>query len=131
MTLFQWFISSGILALILVSAVHSLLGEKLLLKPMFSRRGNAVLESDLARLVIRFAWHVTSLCWIMMAIILYFVGFSQAALPTSIPLTLGVGFLSIGLFDAIASRGRHVGWPVLTAIGVFCLAAFTVGGATS
>jgi hypothetical protein len=131
MTLFQWFISGGILALILVSTVHSLLGEKFLLKPLFMRRGNAVLESDLARLVIRFAWHLTSLCWIMMAIILYFVGFSQAALPAIIPLTFGIGFLAVGLFDAIATRGRHVGWPILSAIGVFCLAAYTVGGAPS
>lgn len=131
MTLFQGLISGGILALMIVSAVHSLLGEKLLLKPMFSRRGNAVLESDLARLVIRFAWHVTSLCWIMMAIILYFVGFSAASLSTVILLTLGTGFLAFGLFDAIASRGRHVGWPILTAIGVFCLAAYAVGGPTA
>lgn len=131
MTLFQGLISSGILALIIVSATHSLLGEKLLLKPMFAKRGNAVLESDLARLVIRFAWHATSICWVMMAIILYFVGFSQTSLPTIIPLTLGIGFLAIGLFDAIASRGRHVGWPILTAIGVFCLAAYAVGGPTS
>lgn len=130
MTLFQGLISGGILALMIVSAVHSLLGEKLLLKPMFAKRGNAVLENDLARLVIRFAWHVTSLCWIMMAIILYFVGFSAASLSTVILLTLGVGFLAIGLFDAVASRGRHVGWPILTAIGVFCLAACAVGGPT-
>jgi dolichyl-phosphate-mannose--protein O-mannosyl transferase len=131
MTLFQWLISGGILALVIVSAVHSLLGEKLLLKPMFARRGNAVLESDLARMVIRFAWHVTSLSWIMMAVILYFVGFSQTALPTAILLTLGIGFLAVGLFDAIATRGRHVGWPVLTAIGVFCLTAYAVGAGGS
>jgi len=131
MTIFQWLISGGIFALIIVSAVHSLLGEKLLLKPMFAKRGNAVLESGLARQVVRFAWHVTSLSWIMMAVILYFVGFSAGSLLAVIPLTLGVGFLAIGLFDAIATRGRHVGWPVLTAIGVFCLAAYAVGGVST
>jgi hypothetical protein len=32
-------------------------------------------------------------------------------------------FTAIGLYDAYASRGRHVGWPMLTAIGLLALAA--------
>lgn len=131
MTLFQWLISGGVCALIAVSVVHSWVGEKLLLAPMFKRRGNAVLESGLARTVIRFAWHVTSLSWLMLAIILYTVGFSPDALPATILLTLGLGFLAVGLFDAVATRGKHVGWPVLSAIGAFCLGAWFVGGASA
>jgi hypothetical protein len=32
-----------------------------------------------------------------------------------------VAFTGIGLFDAVATRGRHVGWPLLTAIGIAAL----------
>jgi hypothetical protein len=32
-----------------------------------------------------------------------------------------VAFTGVGLFDAVASRGRHIGWPLLTGIGVAAL----------
>jgi len=131
MTLAQGFISAAIIALVIVSFLHSYFGEKLLIAPMFKRRGNAVLENDLARKVMRFAWHATSVMWVMMAVVLYPVGFEPADLSTTILLTFGIGFLLIGLFDLIASRGRHIGWPVLTAIGAFLLAANVVGGTTA
>lgn len=128
MSLFQGLIIGGIVLLLLVSAVHSWLGEKLLIKPMFSRRGNAVLESDLARRVIRYAWHATSLMWLMMAIMLYAVGFAAETLGITVLLTLGVGFLLSGIIDWIVTRGRHIGWWILTAIGVCCLGAYFVAG---
>ena len=130
MSFAQVFISAAIIALALVAFLHSYFGEKLLLAPMFKHRGNKVLESDLARKVIRFAWHATSVLWIMMAIVLYSLGFAPTELSSTILLTFGIGFLLIGLFDLIASRGRHMGWPVLSAIGVLSLGAYAAGGAS-
>ena len=130
MSLFQGLISGGILALITVSLAHFRLGEKMLLKSTFSKRGNAVLESDFAW-IIRFAWYVTSLCWIMIVVILYSIGFYPFAMTSVILLTLGIGFLAISIFDGIASRGRHVGWPIFTFIGVFSLAAYVIGGSAT
>ena len=103
----------------------------MLLKPTFSKRGNAVLESDFARLIIRFAGYVTSLCWIMIVVILYSIGFYPFAMTSVILLTLGIGFLAISIFDGIASRGRHVGWPIFTFIGVSSLAAHVIGGSAT
>jgi hypothetical protein len=40
----------------------------------------------------------------------------------------GVAFTTAGIFDAIGSRGRHVGWPLLTAIGVASLLAAATAG---
>jgi len=130
MTLPQGFISAAIIALVIVAFLHSYFGEKLLLAPMFKRRGNAILENEFARKVMRFAWHATSVMWVMMAVTLYSVGFEPAHLSATILLTFGIGFLLTGLFDLVASRGRHIGWPVLTAIGVFLLAANVAGGTT-
>lgn len=131
MTLFAAMIIAAIVCLIAVSALHSIAGEKLLLAPMFKRRGNKVLDNGLARLVLRFAWHLTSILWIMMAIILYVLVFSPDQLPSIILLTFGIGFTLVGIFDLIVSRARHVGWPVLTAIGVFCLIAYSAKDAVS
>ena len=124
MSAFQVIIAGAIAALVLVSFVHSLAGEKRLLRPMFAKRGNRVLDNKLARLVLRFAWHVTSVLWILMAIVLYSVGFSPENLTAVILISFGVGFLFIGIFDLIASRGKHIGSPILTAIGSLCLGAF-------
>lgn len=131
MTLFAAMIIAAIISLIAVSALHSIAGEKLLLAPMFERRGNKVLDNALARLVLRFAWHLTSILWIMMAIILYVLVFSPDQLPSVILLTFGIGFTLVGIFDLIVSKARHMGWPVLTAIGVFCLIAYCAKDAVS
>lgn len=112
----------------LVSFLHSFFGEKLLLGPMFKHRGNEVLKSELARKVLRGAWHLTSLLWIIMAIVLYALAFDPSRLAETILLSFGVGSLLAGLYSLIHSRGRHMGWPVLSLIGVFCLSAFATGG---
>ena len=129
--LFQLFIIGAILSLLIVAFVHSFFGEKILLRPMFKYRGNKVLESKLARMVLRFAWHLTSLLWVFIAGMIYTAGFSPEHLPSVILLTFGAGFVGIGIFDLIASRGKHIGWPILTAIGACCLGAYAVMGTSS
>jgi hypothetical protein len=34
---------------------------------------------------------------------------------------IGVLHVAVGLIDAVVTRGKHIGWPLLTAIGVFAL----------
>ena len=124
MTLFQTCILGAIACLIIVTLAHSIFGETRLLQPLFKYRGNRVLESKLARMVLRFAWHLTSVMWIMMAVFLYRIGFSPAEeLRPTILVTIGLGFLVVGLFDLILSRAKHIGWPPLVAIGILCLLA--------
>lgn len=131
MSLFQYLILGAILTLIGLSLLHSIMGEKLLIKPILEARGNRILESKLARMVLRFAWHITSVSWLMMAIVLYFIGFSPNSVASATLLVLGGGFLTFGIFDLIVSRGKHVGWTVLTLVGVFCLSAYGFAGSTS
>jgi hypothetical protein len=72
------------------------------------------------------AWHVTSLSWIVLAIILVaFVVKPEQALQSTL-IAVGVSFTLVGVFDAFASKGRHLGWPMLTAIGIFALAALVM-----
>lgn len=40
---------------------------------------------------------------------------------------MGTTFTSAGAWDALGSRGAHVGWPFLTLIGAVCLAALFFG----
>ncbi|RYG90879.1 hypothetical protein EU803_12885 [Loktanella sp. IMCC34160] len=93
---------------------------------MLRLRGNAVLEHWLARIVIRFAWHLTSLTWVMIAILLLTVGTVRVDPTMAILGIFGVGFLVAGVFDMFISRGQHIGWPLLAATGTCLLAARSV-----
>lgn len=109
--------------LVICGLLHSIGGEVWLLRPLFHRRGNRVLESVLARQVLRFAWHLTSLCWVLIAALLAVLHQSGAAAADLGFLLTGGLFLTVGLFDLVVTRGRHIGWPVLCLIGVFALGA--------
>jgi hypothetical protein len=113
-------------ALLLATAItHSLVGEQKLIQPLLTKR-EGILKHDLARVVMQLAWHITSLSWIVIAIILVaFVVKPEQALQSTL-VAVGVSFTLVGVFDAIASKGRHLGWPMLTAIGLFALGALVM-----
>ena len=116
------FWTTGTYALLALCALlHSIGGEIWLLRPLFRRRGNAVLESRLARVVLRFAWHLTSLCWLLIGALLAVLHQSASPLADLGFLIAGTFFLAVGVFDLFVSKGRHIGWPVLGAIGVFAI----------
>jgi hypothetical protein len=108
------------LLLIVTSAVHSVVGERRLLGPVLARR-EGILKSSLARFVLRFAWHITSVAWAVIALILLALVLDPPAVRWWAAAGTGAAFTAIGTFTAISSRGRHIGWPFLTGIG---LAAF-------
>ena len=110
-------------ALLVVTAIaHSALGERRLLKPLL-RQKTGVLASGLARFILRFAWHLTSSSWLVLAVVLLALQFHPAhALKDALVVT-GVAFATAGGIDAIGSRARHIGWPLLTAIGLAALLA--------
>ena len=117
--------SNGLLVtaavLLLVTAIaHSVLGERRLIGPLLARR-EGILASDLARFILRFAWHLTSVTWAILALILAQLVRDPATARFWAAAGTGLAFTGIGLFDAVSSRGRHVGWPLLTAIGVAAL----------
>ena len=118
MTLTEICVIATIILLIITALIHSIAGERLLLQPLLKARGNRVLEHDLARMLLRYVWHLTSLVWLLIAMLLCFMTFTpERALSLSLLSTAAV-FIPVGLFDLIASRGRHVGWPFLMLIGV-------------
>ena len=123
MTNFEFFIIAAIVSLVITTALHSIAGEYYLIKPMFKHRGNKVLNHHLARIVIRFAWHLTSILWLLLAVILYLTAFETKDLEFGILLSTGVVFIVVGIYDLIVSRGRHIGWPSLMAIGICTFSA--------
>jgi hypothetical protein len=106
--------------LVLAAFVHSVLGERRLIGPLLMRR-EGVLASDYARFILRFAWHLTSVSGAVLALILVQLVRAPATARFWAAAGTGVVFTAIGLYDAVATRGRHVGWPLLTGIGIAAL----------
>lgn len=110
------------LATLLTAFAHSYFGEKRLIAPLVaSDRG--VMSQLLAKQVIRYAWHLTSLLWVGQALLLVRAAINPQYFDTTLVAGIGVFYIAAGLFDAVATRGRHIGWPLLTAIGLFALLA--------
>jgi hypothetical protein len=80
-----------------------------------------VLASELARFLLRFAWHLTSVTWAVLALTLIQLVRDAATARWWAAASTGVVFTAVGLFDAIYSRGRHAGWPLLAGIGLAAL----------
>ncbi len=112
--------------LLLTAAAHSLLGERRLIGPL-TRGGQGLLASPYARFVLRAAWHVTSLSWIVLAVALVATTAFPGPATDYTLLATGTAFTAAGVIDVIGSKGRHIGWPLLLAIGLTALGAYAVG----
>jgi hypothetical protein len=112
--------------LLLTAVVHSVLGERRLISPLLKQR-EGVLESELARFLLRAVWHFMSVTFAIIAVALIVPAGTANATKTALLAATALGIGGAGVFDAIGSRGRHIGWPLLVSIGVFALLALRAG----
>lgn len=110
----NWLWASAIM-MVLTALVHSWLGERRLIGPIIAS-DHGVMQRDLARKVLRFAWHFTSVLMLVNAAVVAWPGTPRGLIQIT-----GIAWLGVGLFDAIYSRGQHVGWPALTLSGALAL----------
>ena len=122
MTLEQAILTIASLLLVATMGVHSILGQKRLIRPIL-KQGAGVMRNPLARFILPFGWHLMSLFGLIIAAILFAWAWApDQARPIGLVMT-GIIFTASGIWDAIGSKGKHVGWPPLTLIGLFALAA--------
>jgi hypothetical protein len=114
----------------LTAVVHSAVGERRILGPVLDagEPGPRILKSPLARSILRFAWHFTSISWLAVAAVFVILAGLPAPVQTrAIVIVLGGSFVLMAVISVAISRGRHIGWPLLAAIGLTALAALVVG----
>ena len=117
------------LAALLLAAtmlIHSILGQKRLIRPLLDEKAG-VMQRPLARFILPFAWHSTSAIGLILAAVLLCWAWAPGAARTIGLAATATVFVVGGVGDAIGSKGRHVGWPFLTAIGLCALAALLIG----
>ena len=103
-------------AIIMVATAlaHSVMGEKRLIAPLLAR--NIDLLAGYRAALMRFAWHYTSVLMIVTAAL---VAWPDA--PVLLIQITGAAWLFAGVFDAIVTRGKHIGWPLLSLAGILAL----------
>ena len=99
------------LAMILTAVIHSVAGEKRLIGPLLKSDATKMLGPQLSG-IMRGAWHLTSLFMALFGVVVVWPGMPQGAL-----IAIGAVWLAIGVAILIRSRGRHPGWPTLSAGG--------------
>jgi hypothetical protein len=118
-----------------ISAVHSYLGERYLIQRLLKRDDLPRLLGDdtFTRRVIRFAWHLTSVAWTGMGVVLVVLANHQpspvavtayesgANLADAVAGVIAITFLVSAVMTAVVSRLRHLAWIVFLAIGVLAL----------
>lgn len=123
------FSAATMVLLVLTAFVHSWFGERLLIGPLLRRRLDPAAKNPLGRFVLRFGWHMMSISFVALSAVLWVSMGSDVDHHRMISGIVGVIFALCGLFDAVASRGRHIGWPLLMLIGVCGLGAALSGEA--
>lgn len=108
-----------------VGVTHSWLGESKLIGPLTAAgtRSGLLAHSGLARLVLRFAWHITSIAWWGLAAIL--IVLARQPLDASgklVLLVIAATFLATGLACSGGGR-RHWAWLIFLMIGGLTLGA--------
>ena len=114
------FLAAGVVC-VLSALVHSLVGEVRLVGPLVRSR-SGVMGRPLARQVVRFAWHWTSVLWLLVGAVLVSAGLGHP-IERWLLACIGGVHLALGLWDAVITRGRHIGWPLITLIGGLTLLA--------
>lgn len=116
-----------LLAAFLIGALglaHSILGERYILVRLFRRTDLPALfgSADFTIRTLRFAWHITTIAWFGLGALVFAA--SQGRLnPQSAMQIVGYTAITSGLLPLIFTRGRHLSWLVLFAIGGLALAA--------
>lgn len=107
---------------VLLGLAHSVLGERYILTRLFRRENLPKLFGGTAftTRTLRFAWHLTTVLWWGMAVLLWQAG-SDALTQASTLRVIGYTSLLGGLLPLIITRGRHLSWLVLFAIGGIAL----------
>ncbi|RZA01120.1 MAG: hypothetical protein EOP47_11780 [Sphingobacteriaceae bacterium] len=101
-----------------VGIAHSVLGEKYILIRLFRRDNLPKLfgGQEFTVNTIRFAWHITTVAWWGFAAILILLAETKLT-PQNVSIVIAATFLITAFITVLASRGRHLAWPVFLIIG--------------
>lgn len=104
------------IVLVLLAGLHSLLGERLILGPLFAAGlPRIAVGRRFAERVLRFAWHLTSVAWLALAAIATRADSGQTAI-------IGWMLVASAVTAFVFGRGAHFAWALFAVGGLGALA---------
>jgi hypothetical protein len=105
-----------------LGVAHSYLGERFILIRLFRRNDIPKLfgGTEFTIRTLRFAWHLTSVAWWGIGALFFLMAQGPLSSSTVASVIAVVFLLSAGV-TLIASRGRHLAWPVFLVVGLIAL----------
>ena len=104
---------------VLIGIAHSVLGEKLLLGPLFERGDLPKLlgSSAFARQTLRFAWHLTTILLAGIGVAIFALSWTSAEpLARQVLRIFAVMFGGCSLLSLFGARAKHFSWWVFLII---------------
>lgn len=110
------------LLVVAVGLAHSILGERYILVRLFRKADMPRIfgSAEFTRQTIRFAWHITTVAWFGFAALLFTIGQGQLTPPAAARI-IGVTAVVSGFLPLVFTRGKHLSWVVLFAVGAISL----------
>lgn len=102
-----------VVVLLVLAVLHSLLGERKLLRPLFTAglpQGALPLGRAFTERTLRFTWHLLSVAWVSLAALV-------ARGDERVLTVVGTMLLASGALALVVSRGRHFAWALFTLAG--------------
>ncbi|WP_310533072.1 hypothetical protein [Novosphingobium sp.] len=101
--------------MVVTAAAHSWLGEKRIIGGPLRRR-EGYLADPFKRQLTRYAWHAMSGFVLANAATVAWPETPQALIRL-----VGALWIAIALIGLLATRGKHVGWPVIAGAGILAM----------
>jgi len=102
-----------------IALAHSYLGERYILVRLLKRDNLPQLfgSDRFTKRTLRFAWHITSIAWLGFAAVLGVLAAQGQSIP-HVLVAVAVTFVITALVIAVASRGRHLAWPLFLVVAI-------------
>jgi hypothetical protein len=114
--------------LFLIGVVHSVLGERFILIPLFrlNKLPRLKLGDGFFKGTLRFVWHLLTIAWWGIAAMLLVMSAPSPNATSILLYIVSLVFLASGLMSAGFTKGVHLSWIVFFAISFLCACkAFT------
>ena len=105
---------------VIVGIAHSMLGERVLLGPLYREASNGVLANRSSRDIFRAVFHIPSIAWSVLGIAVLINRVQGGG--DLLPLTAALVFAISGIGNLAALRRPHPGGLILLAMAVAALA---------